>query len=140
MGVSLLAFGRMIIILVFIIGLIFLMARFAQRFQSGVGLRTKGRPLGGIEVVARRSLGKRTSLMVVSVAKKTFLVSQSVNQVTLLAELDTAEWEVTGQVPEHMHQIGENFLAPRMASNSGAKIPAAWDAFIYRLRELTVRR
>lgn len=140
MVVSLFAFGRMILVLAFIIALILLMARFAQKFQLGQGIRSKGRPSGGIEIVARRSLGKRTSIMVVSVAKKTFLVSQSVNQVTFLTELDTSEWESVAQAPDPMQQNSDKFLAPRTASNSGAKIPAAWDAFIYRLREITVRR
>lgn len=138
MGVSLLAFGRMILVLVFIIGLIVLMARFGQKFQSGVGLRSRMRPSNGIEVLSRRSVGKRTSLVVISVANKTFLVSQSVNQVTLLAELDGSELDLLE--PDQSVEKSEKFLAPRTASDTGTKVPAAWDAFLYRLREITVRR
>lgn len=127
-----LAVGRLILVLGLVIGVIFALARVSQRLQ---GTRASTRAGGRIEVVARRSLAKNASLLVVRVASRTFLVAQSAQQVTMLAELNGDELALDGAVeptPDHS-------LAPRTVL--GAKsTPTAWDAFLDQLREKTVRR
>ncbi|TAN31004.1 hypothetical protein EPN29_14115 [bacterium] len=139
MGTSLLAFGRMVLVLGLIIAGLLLLARFAQKHQlNGIG-RLGGKQLGHIEVLSRRSLGQHVSLLVVRVARRTFLVGQSNQQMTLLAEFDGDEW-VDSDPPVAVSDGGsDQLLAPGTASGAGGTSPGAWDAFIDRLREMTVR-
>jgi flagellar biosynthetic protein FliO len=139
MGASLLAFGRMILVLGLIIGLLLLLARYGRKRQLGLGGRGP-RPVGQIEVLSRRSMGRHVSLLVVRVAKKTLLVGQSGQQITLLAELSGDEWvgvEPAGRMPS---SFDDRLPAPRMALGDGEHAPGAWDACMDRLREMTVRR
>ena len=137
-----LAFGRMILVLGLIIGLLMLLARFGRKWQRGGGIGGLGvRPTGRIEVLSRRSLGRHVTLLVVRVAQRTFLVGQSNQQMTLLAELEGDEWVEAGS-PTAAATSGfgnDDRLAPRTAFGAGGDSPRAWDAFMDRLREMTVR-
>lgn len=139
MGATLLAFGRMLIVLALIIGLLLMMSRFAQKYQHKVASRMRINSPTGIEVLSHRSLGRHSAIFVIRVSKKTFLVSQSPQQILLLAELDGADLEVSE--PEEVRSVlsAERLLAPRTAL-IGRDSSGAWDAFLYRLREKTVRR
>ena len=138
MGASLLAFGRMILVLGLIIGLLVVLARCGRKWQRGGGIAGIGvKPSGRIEVLSRRSLGRHISLLVVRVAGRTLLVGQSSQQMTLLAELDGDEWVDAGTPGKKTDS--DNLLTPRMALGAGGETPGAWDAFMDRLRELTVR-
>jgi flagellar protein FliO/FliZ len=140
MGGSLLAFGRMILVLGLIIGVLMVLARFGRKWQRGGGIAGLGvKPAGRIEILSRRSLGRHISLLVVRVAHRTLLVGQSNQQMTLLAELEGDEWvEATSPAskPDTRHN---HLLAPRTALGAGGDSPGAWDAFMDRLREMTVR-
>jgi flagellar protein FliO/FliZ len=139
-GASFLAFGRMILVLGLIIGLLMVLARYGKRWQQGGGLSGRGvKPAGRIEVLSRRSLGRHMSLLVVRVAQRTLLVGQSNQQMTLLAELDGDEWVEPSAATAVQGLGNDNLLAPRMASGAGKDSPGAWDAFMDRLREMTVR-
>jgi flagellar biosynthetic protein FliO len=141
MGASLLAFGRMILVLGLIIGLLLALAHFARKRQLGSGLGVRGKkPTGQIEVLSRRSLGRHVSLLVVRVADQTLLVGQSSQQMTLLAELNGDEWVRTDSVAKNPSSLDDRLLAPRMALGAGEQSPWAWDACVNRLREMTVRR
>jgi flagellar biogenesis protein FliO len=133
----------MILVLGLIIGLIIVLARFGRKWQRGAGIGGLGvKPsTGRIDVLSRRSMGRHISLLVVRVSQRTFLVGQSSQQLTLLAELDGDEWVEAG-VPPTTAATGlgnDNLLAPRMALGAGGDSPGAWDAFMDRLREMTVR-
>ena len=135
-----LAFGRMILVLGLIIGLLMLLARFGRKWQRGGGIGGLGvRPTGRIEVLSRRSLGRHVTLLVVRVAQRTFLVGQSNQQMTLLAELDGDEWVEAGPAAAPQGFGTDHLLTPRTALGAGAESPRAWDAFMDRLREMTVR-
>lgn len=134
MGALFLAFGRMILVLGLVIGLLVVLARFGRKWQGGAGFGSKS--AGHIEVVSRRSLGKNVSLLVVQVARRTFLVGQSAQQMTMLAELDGAEWSPATQI---LGQASDQLLTPGTARGIGENSPRAWDAFIDYLREMTVR-
>jgi flagellar biogenesis protein FliO len=139
MGASLLAFGRMILVLGFIIGLIIAMGRFARARQLGLGSRGK-KPAGQIEVLSRRTLNRHVSLLVVRVANQTLLVGQSGQQISLLAELNGDQWVQPEPGATSPSSLDDRLLAPRMALGTGEQSPGAWDACMDRLREMTVRR
>ena len=85
MGASVMAFGRMILVLGLIIGVLMVLARYGKKWQRGGGIAGRGaKPTGRIEVLSRRSLGRHISLLVVRVAHRTLLVGQSNQQMTLL--------------------------------------------------------
>jgi flagellar biogenesis protein FliO len=132
----------MILVLGLIIGAMLLLARFARSRQlvQGVrGARGAAKPAGRIEVVSRRSLGKHSSLLVVRVEQRTFLVSQSAQQMNLLAEL-SGEESVEAPAESSSNFSSTHFLAPGTALGTGEDSPGAWDAIVDRLREITVRR
>lgn len=139
MGASFLAFGRMILVLGLIIGILFLLARLVQKFQAGAGGPLGVKQPGRIDVLSRRSLGKNVSVMVVRVAHHTFLVGQSAQQITLLAELEGDEWVEAQPATAITDSKSDRILAPRTALGTGGYSPGAWDALIDRLREMTVR-
>ena len=60
-------------------------------------------------------------------------------QMTLLAELDGDEWVEPGSSTATQGLGNDNLLAPRTALGAGGDSPRAWDAFMDRLREMTVR-
>jgi flagellar biosynthetic protein FliO len=135
MGASMYEFARTMLVLGLVIGLLLVLARVARRFQvAGAKLVTK--PTGQVEVVSRRSLGKHSSLYLVRVSDRTFLVGQGAQQVTLLADLGATNVEGQSRTPDN----NEDFLTPGTALEHDVHAPGAWDAFVDRLRELTVRR
>lgn len=123
-------------VLVLILGLLLLLARFARRFQGGGG--SASRSSGRVEVVARRSLGKHSALVVIKVAGRYFLVGQSAHQMTMLTELDGGELSDSSSTSHR--GVSELGLSPGTALGGGDASPGAWDVFLDRLRELTVRR
>jgi flagellar protein FliO/FliZ len=130
----------MILVLGLIIGVLMVMARYGKKWQRGGGFAGRGmKPAGRIEVLSRRSLGRHISLLVVRVAHRTLLVGQSNQQMTLLAELDGDEWVEPGSSTATQGLGNDNLLAPRTALGAGGDSPRAWDAFMDRLREMTVR-
>jgi flagellar biosynthetic protein FliO len=138
MGSMLFALGRMVLVLGLIIVLLVLLARFGRKWQ---GLARFGaKPAGRIEILSRRSLGKSASLIVVQVARRTFLVGQGGQQMTLLAELDGDGWLAPAASNEIVDQTNDQLLAPGTVRGIGGDSPRAWDAFIDYLREMTVRR
>jgi len=123
-------------VLMLVIGLILVMARLARRYQvSGVKLAAK--PVRRVEVVSRQSLGKHSALVLVRVANRTLLVGQSAQQLTLLSELED------DPVDDSRNRVllrSEEVMTPGTALEKVTPPVGAWDAFVDRLRELTVRR
>ena len=134
------AFGRMILVLGLIIGVLMVLARYGKKWQQSGRIAGRGvKPTGRIEVLSRRSLGRHISLLVVRVAHRTLLVGQSNQQMTLLAELDGDEWVEPGPSTAPQGLGSDNLLTPRTALGAGGDSPGALDAFMDRLREMTVR-
>lgn len=137
MGSMFFALGRMVLVLGLIIVVLVFLARFGRKWQGVPGRGIK--PAGRIDIVSRRSLGKSTSLLVVHVARRTFLVGQGGQHLTMLAELDGDE-SLTSDAPNQiMVQTNEELLAPGTVRDIGGETPRAWDAFIDYLREMTIR-
>jgi flagellar biogenesis protein FliO len=129
----------MVVVLGAIIGLLIAMGRVAQRRQGGPGRLGAKKSGASIEVLSRKSLGQHVSLLVVRAGERTLLVGQSSQQMTLLTELDDAQWENATPDPS-MKKSAHNLSAPRLAPGDDLTASRAWDAFLYRLREMTVRR
>lgn len=134
MGVTLLSLVRMVVVLGAIIGLLVAMGRVAKNRQGGLGRVGAKKGGASIEVLSRKSLGQHVSLLVVRAGERTLLVGQSAQQMTLLTELDASEWDV-----ERASTSPESLRAPRLALGPD-NASTAWDAFVYHLREMTVRR
>jgi len=141
-----LEFGRMILALALVLGLLWLFAKFGRSRQS------KGRSLwmprddtAKIEVMDRRSLGRHSSIAVVRAAGRIVVVGQTPQQISVLldAEPDLAASEgndTRGDAPAMRRPLNsDEMLMPGLASSAGADAPKAWDAFLERLREMTVR-
>jgi flagellar biogenesis protein FliO len=138
-GVTLLSLLRMVVVLGAIIGLLVALGRVAQRRQGGpsrIGAKKNG---ASIEVLSRKSLGQHVSLLVVRAGERTLLVGQSSQQMTLLIELDEADWQSPTQERPNK-KTEHNLLTPRLAPGDDFTASRAWDAFLDRLREMTVRR
>jgi len=153
-------FGRMMLSLALVLGLLWLFARFA-RGRKGVKLGRSLVPGGGanrtagrIEMLGRKSLGRHTSIAVVQVSDRTLVVGLTPQHITVLAELGVTDAEAAGLTPLSEQDVALlGSVAPALgavpdhaattpwpASEPGVPTPKAWDAFVDGLREMTIRR
>jgi flagellar biogenesis protein FliO len=142
-----LEFGRMILALGLVLGLLWLFSKF------GRGRQIKGRSRwmpraddGKIEVMDRKSLGRHSSIAVVRAAGRIVVVGQTPQQISVLLDAHPgpdvlSEETAGGRAPalDASPRVDEEMLLPGLAATNGADAPRAWDAFLERLRELTVR-
>lgn len=128
----------MVVVLGAIIGLLIAMGRVAKSRQGAAPRLASKKSGTAIEVLSRKSLGQHMSLLVVRAGERTLLVGQSAQQMTLLTELNESDWNRASN--EHSATSTPNPLAPRPALGEDANASTAWDAIVYRLREMTVRR
>src|ERR1700722_7089262 len=125
----------MVVVLGAIIGLLVALGRVAQRRQGALGRVGAKKHGASIEVLSRKSLGQHVSLLVVRAGERTLLMGQSSQQMTLLTELDATEWESTA--PKSNKSATTHHLStPRLAPGDDLNASKAWDAFLYRLREM----
>jgi flagellar biogenesis protein FliO len=141
MAVSFFAVLRMLFVLGSIVAVLVALGRFAQKRQLSVGRGVSAKTAaGGVEVLSRKSLGQHVSLVVVRVGHRSFLVGQSSQQMTLLAEL-SGDGFMDAALPLASSNFGsDQLLTPGKAFGSEGNPLKAWDAFVDRLREMTVRR
>src|SRR5277367_6284246 len=143
-----LEFGRMILALGLVLGLLWLFSKFGRSRQG----KSRGRWMQGgvdasrIEVMDRRSLGRHSSIAVVRAAGRIVVVGQTPQQISVL--LDTyRDVDVLGEEAARAQasarggpSVGdEEVVLPGLAATNGVDTPKAWDAFLERLREMTVR-
>ena len=126
----------MIVVLALVVGIVVGLGRVTRKWQGG---RATSRSVGRIDIISRRAVGKNVALLVVRAGNRTFLVSQSAQQMNLLSELDNDQWsaDLDGEL---LNQSVGSTPGPRTARVSNDSSPKAWDAFIEHLREMTVRR
>ena len=143
-----LEFGRMILALGLVLGLLWLFSKFGRSRQNKGRSRWMPRAdEGKIEVMDRRSLGRHSSIAVVRAAGRIVVVGQTPQQISVLLDahadpvLPDGEF-AGGRVPalDGPSSLDEEMLLPGLAPTNGADAPKAWDAFLERLREMTVRR
>ena len=142
-----LEFGRMILALGLVLGLLWLFSKFGRgRQNKGRGRWMPQGDEGKIEVMDRRSLGRHSSIAVVRAAGRIVVVGQTPQQISVLLDAHPhaavlGEETAGGQAPtpSGFSGIEEEMLVPGLAPTNGADAPKAWDAFLERLREMTVR-
>ncbi|HUZ21462.1 MAG TPA: flagellar biosynthetic protein FliO [Acidimicrobiales bacterium] len=147
-----LLFGRMLLALGLVLGLMFVLSRLARRAQTrgrpGTRRATGGRTDPRVDVVTRRSLTRSSGIAVVRVGGRYLVVATTPQSINLITELDPAELgEVVADAPVPQSprpSLLENLPLPRTAGASAAFAaiapPSAWDAFLTTLKERTVRR
>jgi flagellar biogenesis protein FliO len=144
-----LEFGRMILALGLVLGLLWLFSKFGRSRQ----VKSRGRWMQGgvdtsrIEVMDRRSLGRHSSIAVVRAAGRIVVVGQTPQQISVLLDADPDVDALGGKVAGgeasaigDPSKLDEEMLLPGLAGTTGVEAPKAWDAFLERLREMTVRR
>jgi flagellar protein FliO/FliZ len=144
---------RLILSLAFVAAVLFFAARLAKKRGLGQGN-------GVIEVVARQRMGRSSTVNVVRVADVVLVVGATEEQVTLLAEVDSAA--VDAALAERRAPVRRDAAAepdaPGIPAGAPAGAPTAgprvgsgalagsvfdrsgWGAFVHELRERTVRR
>jgi flagellar biogenesis protein FliO len=143
-----LEFGRMILALGLVLGLLWLFSKFGRGRQ----VKSRGRWMQGgadasrIEVMDRRSLGRHSSIAVVRAAGRIVVVGQTPQQISVLLDADPNPDALAAEgAGDEASAIGdpskpdEEMLLPGLAATTGVDAPRAWDAFLERLREMTVR-
>ena len=142
-----LEFGRMILALGLVLGLLWLFAKFGRgRPGKGRGRWMPRADAGRIEVMDRRSLGRHSSIAVVRAAGRIVVVGQTPQQISVLLDADPDPDRLSGEGTDGKASVlgvppesDEAMLMPGLASTTGLDGPKAWDAFLERLREMTVR-
>jgi flagellar protein FliO/FliZ len=132
---------RLVVSLGVVLGLMWVAARLLAR-QSGGRVARVSRPVP-IQVLARSSLSKNSSVAVVAAAGKALIVGITDNQVTLLGESDLESLTA----PEAEEDPATTITAaartrPPWASPArpGAAAFSPWTAILDTLRDRTVRR
>jgi flagellar protein FliO/FliZ len=144
----LLEFGRMVLALGLVLGLLWLFSKFGRGRQNRSRSRWAPRAGDGkIEVMDRRSLGRHSSIAVVRAAGRIVVVGQTPQQISVLLDAhpdpDVAAEETAGGQAfalDTPSRVDEEMVLPGLATPHGVDdAPKAWDAFLERLREMTVR-
>jgi flagellar biogenesis protein FliO len=133
----------MLLSLSVVLGLLWVIARVGRGRQVG---RRPGRTGGGgsaastrIEMLGRRALGRHSAVFVVRAGSRTLVLGQTPQQITVLAECDPDQPDRPAVDAEAGNVGDAGDMMPGLASENGALTPKAWDAFVDRLREMTVR-
>jgi flagellar protein FliO/FliZ len=144
-------FGRMLLALALVLGLLWLCSKVGRgRQNKGRRWMVPGVDPGRIEVMDRRSLGRHSSIAVVRAAGRIVVVGQTPQQISVLLEAEAERYPDpdggdrtgigTGAVgASGLVGTDEDMSMPGLASTMGVDSPRAWDAFVERLREMTVR-
>ena len=120
--------GRLVLSMGVVLAVMALAAKVARNRNFG-GMRAKGKTTK-IEVLARQSLGKSSSLAVVMAGGKALVVGVTEQSVTLLTEADPSAIEIEAG-PE------AQWTAPL---GGGARPGLTWKAWIEQLRDRSTRR
>ena len=131
--------GRMVLSLAIVLGLLWVIARVGRGRQVGGrrGRAASGTATQRIEMLGRRSLGRHSAVFLIRAGNRTMVVGQTPQQITVLAECEPDQSEVEAETTAAGHT--DEDVMPGLASETGALTPKAWDAFVDRLREMTVR-
>jgi flagellar biogenesis protein FliO len=142
-----LEFGRMILALGLVLGLLWLFSKFGRGRQNKGRSRWMARPDDGkIEVMDRRSLGRHSSIAVVRAAGRIVVVGQTPQQISVLLDASSGSDALGGETAtdgfssfDGPSLVDQEVVLPGLAAPNGVETPKAWDAFLERLREMTVR-
>jgi flagellar protein FliO/FliZ len=130
MGSTLGMLARLVVSLGIVLGLMAVAAAVLRRTGAGGGVsRRRGLP---IEVVARHSVGRRSSLALVRAGGKGLVLGVTDQQITLLAETD----------PDLLVPQAEPSVAstPEQPARTPVAPASPWTALLENMREKTLRR
>src|SRR4051812_35501965 len=120
--------GRLVLSMGVVLAVMALAAKVARNRNLG-GIRTKGKTTK-IEVLARQSFGKNSSVAVVMAGGRALVLGVTDQSVTVLAEADPSAIEIEAGPEAH-----------RTAPPGGAVRPGlTWKAWIEQLRERSTRK
>ena len=134
--------ARLVLSLGVVLGLMWVAAKLLARQSGGGRALRSSRPVP-IQVLARHSLGKNSSVAVVQAAGKALIVGVTDSQVTLLGEgdLDALHPPVEEEDPATTITAAARTRSPwAMPSNTGAAAFSPWTAMLETLRDRTARR
>jgi flagellar biosynthetic protein FliO len=131
-------FARLLFSLAIVIGLMWVAAnQLRKRGYGGVGGGRRSGAAVQVELLARRSMGRNSSIVVVRVGDQSMLVGVTDHQINKLADveideidLESANWTATPALP-----------APASATSpSDGQHPSAWKTMLDQMRTRTTRR
>lgn len=126
-GSTLALFGRLIVSLGVVIGLMWAAARvIRKRGFGGVGGQTR-RPGVQVDIVARRTLGRNASIAVVRAGSQAMVVGITEHQITKLADASLEEIDLQAESQWTASPPGPDGPTP------------SWKAMLDQLRDKTVR-
>lgn len=133
--------ARLVVSLGVVLGLMWLAAKLLAR-QSGGGRSLRGSRPVPIQVLARSSLSKNTSVAVVQAAGKALIVGITDSQVTLLGEgdLEALNPPVEEEDPATTITAAARTRSPWAMPNAGTAAFSPWTATLETLRDRTARR
>ena len=133
--------ARLVVSLGVVLGLMWVAAKLLQRQSGGGRALRAARPLP-IQVLARHSLGKNSSVAVVHAAGKALIVGVTDTQVTLLGEgdIDALIPPVEEEDPATTITAAARTRPPWAVPSSGAAAFSPWTAMLETLRDRTARR
>ncbi len=129
---TLMLFARLILSLAVVIGLMWVAANVLRKrgFSGSVGGR---RPRGPeVELIARRALGRNTSIVVVRIGDQSLVVGVTDHMVTKLGDVDVEQLEVLEQ--RELNE-GNTWTVPSGANGSAS----AWKTMLDQMRTRTAR-
>ncbi len=140
MGISFLSILRTMGTLALMVGLMFMLARFARRRQTKLVGKAAGEGIGEIQVIARRSLGQHSSIAVLRIGKRILVIGQSAHQINVLSEFQVEDASSDFASSTESEETKKKYPTPWKVAGVGSNGFGAWDAFLDNLREKTVRR
>jgi flagellar protein FliO/FliZ len=122
-------FVRLIFSLAVVIGLMWVAANVLRKrgVMTGGGARRNG-PRVDVELVARKHLGRNSSIVIVRVGDRSMVLGVTEHQVTKLDDTETPEID--------LNDTGAIWTAPTGTSSLGS----AWKTMLEQMRNRTARR
>jgi flagellar biosynthetic protein FliO len=126
-GSTLMMFVRLIFSLAVVIGLMWAAATVLRKrgIVSGSARRGSG---ADIELVARRSMGRNSSIVVIKIGERSMVVGVTDHQITKLDDAELTEIDLS--------DAGSNWTAPAGTTSLGS----AWKTMLEQMRTRTTRR
>ena len=108
-----LEFGRMVLALGLVLGLLWLFSKFGRSRQvKSRGRWMQGADAGRIEVMDRRSLGRHSSIAVVRAAGRIVVVGQTPQQISVLLDADRDPVAVGAEVASGETSATDGYRCP----------------------------
>ena len=137
---TLVLLARLVFSMGIVLGLMWIAARALQRRGFGPVAKRQARPVE-LELVARKHLGRHTSIAVVRAAGQAMVVGITEHEITKLADADLAAIDLDCELEEEEAAASEAARQGTAAPQQGFATPGqAWKAMLEHVREKTVRR